>query len=286
MSTRGATCEVYGPVESVYNLCVPLPEPLPRLPMFRSSRKAAPPTASTFNPPGTTHPLVTNCAGDASEPVIKPSAHGHFGKPLGSYKSVPSGFLKKMARSSSVPTLAEIRKSNPEALKPTRLRKSRFTEMGGGGPPKRGDEPVMNLVSSKNFIVANAVETILAQPRRPTNHVKDYMKKEDYGKAPKYLKRIQRDLDSERAYIERFYDSQEQEPATQALEESERLSMLEGLKAKWEQANTEYQRTTHCTYLDTEGLKRNKEKSEAALTNLENDIGKLSKAGIIVDLER
>ena len=45
----------------------------------------------------------------------------------------------------------------------------------------------MGLVSDKNFIVSNAVENILAAPKIPSSENKDYLKKNNYGRVPKYL---------------------------------------------------------------------------------------------------
>lgn len=53
--------------------------------------------------------------------------------------------------------------------------------------PKINEKPIMGLVSDKNFIVSNAVENILAAPKLPSNSNKDYLKKKNYGKVPKYL---------------------------------------------------------------------------------------------------
>ena len=53
--------------------------------------------------------------------------------------------------------------------------------------PKKDEKPIMGLVSDKNFIVSNAVENILAAPKLPTNNDKDFLKKKNYGKVPKYL---------------------------------------------------------------------------------------------------
>jgi hypothetical protein len=53
--------------------------------------------------------------------------------------------------------------------------------------PKKDEKPIMGLVSDKNFIVSNAVENILAAPKLPANNDKDYLKKKNYGKVPKYL---------------------------------------------------------------------------------------------------
>jgi hypothetical protein len=53
--------------------------------------------------------------------------------------------------------------------------------------PKKDEKPIMGLVSDKNFIVSNAVENILAAPKLPSSTDKDYLKKKNYGKVPKYL---------------------------------------------------------------------------------------------------
>lgn len=62
--------------------------------------------------------------------------------------------------------------------------------------PKKDEKPIMGLVSDKNYIVANAVENILAgklkivklsAPKLPVNKDKDYLKKKTYGNCPKYL---------------------------------------------------------------------------------------------------
>merc|ERR1719413_221682 len=144
-----------------------------------------------------------------------------------------------MAKSCSVPSLAEVRKSNPDLLKPRKLTESRFTAMGGGGPPKRGDVPVMNLVTSKNFIVANAVETILAAPKKTKDTSKDYLRKEDYGKVPKYLQSIKRDIQSEYDYINKLQEQHMMENQNIApMDDDERIRIMEGLKSKWEAVNT------------------------------------------------
>ena len=63
----------------------------------------------------------------------------------------------------------------------------------------------------------------------------------------------------------------------------EQQALLQGLKAKWEEINTEYQLGTHLTKLDTVGKVMRKEKAEAQLTQIEKDIEKLNKPKIVVD---
>merc|ERR1711907_871766 len=62
----------------------------------------------------------------------------------------------------------------------------------------------------KNFVVANAVETILAAPKRVTQGAKDYLNKEDFGKVPKYLQHIKQDIEAEYNYIASLQQQEEE----------------------------------------------------------------------------
>lgn len=145
----------------------------------------------------------------------------------------------------------------------------------------------MNLVTSKNFIVANAVEVILAAPKKLPEGSRDYLKKEDYGKIPKYLSHIKKDIDAEYEYIRQLQQQREQEEADRMrpLLEDERHHLIEGLKTKWESVNTAYQGGTHITKLDTMGKMKRKERHEAELSQIEKDIEKLSKKNIIINAD-
>ena len=70
----------------------------------------------------------------------------------------------------------------PEA---TTLKKFIYTdEIKRPAVPKKDEKPIMGLVSDKNYIVANAVENILAAPKLPPNNDRDYLKKKNFGKVP------------------------------------------------------------------------------------------------------
>merc|ERR1712194_753609 len=149
--------------------------------------------------------------------------------------------------------------------------------------PKHDDKsPPVNLVSSKNFIVSNAVENILAQPKKTATGAKDYIKKEDYGKVPKYLTHIKNDIEDEFTYIKALQEQQIElsRSRVKPMEEDERVKLIEGLKSRWEQVNNEYQGMTHLTSLDTVGKMKKKEKFEAELSQIEKDIERLNKKNI------
>lgn len=269
--------------ESIYNI-VPPREYAPEKPALYKSKFSGkqPPTASTFHTKNTTHPFVSNVAGALQEKPVSDKADRTFGKPPGALCEDPANFMKKAAKTGGkVPTLAEMKQQNPEALKPTHLKQRLQPHV-----PRADQAPIMNLVTSKNFVVANAVETILAAPKRVPDEAKDYLKKADYGKVPKYLNHIKGDIEAEYDYIQQLHGQREHQErqAVRPMTEEERLSLIDGLKSKWEQVNTAYQGTTHVTNLDTMGKMKRKEENEATLAQLEKDIEKLSKRNILVDV--
>jgi len=269
--------------ENIFNIIPPKFQSMPKQPMHRSSSSGKlPPTASTFHQYKGGLPSNSNIAGDAVGKPVTDKAHAGFGMQMGSYKNNPNAYMKKMAKSYSVPGLAEVKRTNPDQLKPKTLHPS---SKAGGGPPRRDEIPVMNLVTSKNFIVANAVETILAAPKKVTEGAKDYLKKEDYGKVPKYLNHIRNDIEAEYDYIRQLEQQRMDDdgPQVRDMDEQERQHIINGLKAKWESVNTDYQGGTHVTSLDTMGKKKRKEKHEAELAQIEKDIEKMSKRGIHID---
>lgn len=143
----------------------------------------------------------------------------------------------------------------------------------------------MGLVSDKNFIVSNAVENILAAPKLPENKDKDYLKKKNYGKVPKYLQNIKNEIEDEYQLVREMQIEEEAEMdrAKFLMEDSEKGELITALKKKWEVVHREYQTMTHKSKLDTIGMKDKFENCERELKQLEMDISKLSKNYIFVD---
>jgi hypothetical protein len=77
---------------------------------------------------------------------------------------------------------------NPVLPEATQLGKFMYADDVKRAPvPKKDEKPIMGLVSDKNYIVANAVENILAAPKLPLNTDKDFLKKKNFGKVPQYI---------------------------------------------------------------------------------------------------
>jgi len=267
--------------ESIYSIIPPKEVMQEKMPMHRSSHNPKiPPSASTFGQAQTSHPVSTNIAGDAHSKVVSDRGNRTMGKKAGSHANDPQQFLKTGVKAEKVATLSQVKRDNPQLLEPSKLKTKHRPAV-----PRKGDEPVMNLVSSKNFIVANAVETILAAPKKVSQGAKDYLNKEDYGRVPKYLQHIKKDIDAEYDYIHQLQQAEEEANRSQVrqLDEDERMRLIDGLKARWESVNTEYQAGTHITKLDTIGKIKRKEKYEAELSQIEKDIERLNRRNIMVD---
>jgi len=214
--------------------------------------------------------------------LVRADTHSTFGLPPGSFQPDPQKILQKCASAGKVLSLKDMKAQFPEKLAPPELKGSKKPAV-----PRITEKPIMNLVSSKNFVTANAVENILAAPKKVGTEVKDYLHKEDYGKVPQYLQKIQRDISEEYEYIRRLQEEEEtamRESQVRVLSDDEKNALIEGLKAKWEKVNTDYQATTHVTYLDSTGKKRRKEQYEAMLALIEKDIEKLHKGQILIDV--
>jgi len=219
--------------------------------------------------------MVTNLSGN-SDKTFDRGGIAPWVKLLGAMRQTHRAGSKKKTRSSSVPSLPQIKRDHPELLQPSKLKSKNKPKI-----PNKDDQPIMNLVSSKNFIVANAVEVILAAPKKRNSAGKDYLHKEDYGRVPKYLESIKQDIAAEYEYISQMH--QKEESPVRLMTEEEKQVLIQGLKAKWESVNHEYQAITHITKLDTVGKITRKEGMEAELGQIEKDIERLSKKAIYVD---
>merc|ERR1712167_400358 len=111
--------------------------------------------------------------------------------------------------------------------------------------PTREEKPVMGLVTSKNFITCNAVENILAVPKKTDVRQVSYMNKKGYGKVPKYLEKVKAEIEDEYNYIQSMQEAYDEEGEdgqcrTRMMANNEKMAMLEGLKTNWDRINKAY----------------------------------------------
>ncbi|ETV82285.1 hypothetical protein H257_04977 [Aphanomyces astaci] len=230
------------------------------------------PTASTFGLQGKTKLLGSNLGQE--KPRTPPTAAKTFGKLP--QKPDPKDFTKKHSKCNMPPS------------KPTK-----FTYDGVKKPPlvKANEKPVMGLKTSKNFIAANAVEAILDVPgnrARVKAAAPVYRDKPDYGQVPEYLREVKQEIEQENEMIEEFVRQNknilaDQEPKVEAMDDDERLQLIDALKAKWDHVNAKYQKLCHNVSFDTQGKVRRKETFEKELTQIEKDIQVLSRGPVAVN---
>ena len=205
--------------ESIYNL-VPKIKIVPGKGASYRSRYPPniAPTASTFILKNSSFPGVANMSGEykfprGAHPILRNSAT--FGLPLGGIYP-PTEKLH---------TLSTIKK--PPI-------------------PTVNDTPIFGLKTEKNFIIANAVDNILMQPKK-RNFSIDQPFHKYYGKVPDYIKKYRLNHENELNDIKEMRRKhQEEEDAKQRLLTEAEVSLLrEGLKKKWEYYNNKYTGLTH-----------------------------------------
>lgn len=203
--------------------------------------------------------------------VLSPSAlHKTFGKAKGMNKPSPQNFLRSHVGEPMLPEPTAV--SNPKVkVKPA--------------VPSRTEKPLMGLQSSKNFVTANAIETILSETKKTREDPVQYAKRSGYGKVPKYLANVKQQIAEEKEQIAATIAATQAAHATQqgsmtVMPEEERQDLLRQLKQKWASVNEMYQKMPFT--MDTPSMKARKQKYEDQLTQLERDIELLSKQTIII----
>ena len=221
--------------ESIYNL-VPKMKIVPGKGASYRSRYPPDiaPTASTFILQNSSFPGVANMSGEykfprGAHPILRNSAT--FGLPLGGYSPDPLNFHKK----------GETHKIYPPTEK-----LHTYSDIKKPAVPTVKDPPIFGLKTEKNFIIANAVDNILMQPKKRNFSIENPFHKY-YGKVPDYIKRYRLNHENELNDIKEMRRRhQEEEDAKQRLLTEQEVSTLrEGLKKKWEYYNNKYTGLTH-----------------------------------------
>ena len=221
--------------ESIYNL-VPKIKIVPGKGASYRSRypPSIAPTASTFILKNSSFPGVANMSGEykfprGAHPILRNSAT--FGLPLGGYSPDPHNFHKK----------GETHKIYPPTEKFHILSTVKKPPI-----PTVNDAPIFGLKTEKNFIIANAVDNILMQPKK-RNFSIDQPFHKYYGQVPDYIKKYRLNHENELNDIKEMRRKhQEDEDAKQRLLTEAEVSVLrEGLKKKWEYYNNKYTGLTH-----------------------------------------
>uniref|UniRef100_A0A7S2Y1M7 Enkurin domain-containing protein n=1 Tax=Fibrocapsa japonica TaxID=94617 RepID=A0A7S2Y1M7_9STRA len=258
--------------ESIYRLVPQEYVEVKKPAMYRSKHDPrAPVTGSTFGTHGN-----TQLVGAGS---MKKKGASTFGPPLGKTAPDPKSFTKMHAKAQRVPPAKDTQVTPFHYDYSAKERKTNV--------PLRDEKPVMGLRTAKNFITANAVETILQVPTLRGQTEPDYLRKADYGQTPSYLAQVKDEIHRENDMIDAYVREQMGYESThqtqyEEMSEGERLELIDALKAKWGAVNQKYQKICHMVKLDTIGKVKRKEAMEAELRALEEDIERLERPGPVL----
>ena len=125
-------------------------------------------------------------------------------------------------------------------------------------PPIPTEPPIHGLKTQKNFIISNAVDNILMQPKKLRDATPEERFHKYFGRVPDYIRRYRAAHENELFEIkEAKRRRQEEEDAKQRLlTDGEVGKLREGLKKKWEYYNHRYTGLTHKKYYDNRVLLR------------------------------
>lgn len=258
------------PRENIQNWVQDEPEVAARPPRYNSKYgRGVAPTASTFGLQGSTRvPGANRGLGTQESLIVK--RERSLG-PAAPHNSNAGDFLRKGGKdvvSTDMP---------PQFVRPL-VRPKKPTV------PARSEKPVMGLQTTKNFLVANAVENILAVPKKVDDENPRYVSKKDYGVVPAYLDDVKAAIEDEKAVLREYLEEEvntTDEPMAVEMPAKERRALILKLKKKWDSVNHEYQKISHQTILDTINKLKKKEFFEATLESLEKTIEKLEGYGKI-----
>lgn len=243
----------------------------------RKSRRAPPPTASTFGIHGTSA-VVANAGGEYSDASVHPARKpiGTFGREVGATVT-PVDYLRKnegpMTASRGAPT-----------VNTTKFKKSEYNHnKSKPDVPLRSERPVMGMKTDKNFVVANAVENTMAVPTKaapaPQPRATD---REDFGKVPQYISEIKQDLNARKQLIADMTSADTAfKERWSALSAAELAQLRDGLQRRWDLLNKEYQ-SKGFSNMETPSQRARQELVEKQLVAVEFAMQKLGRQHVYV----
>jgi len=154
-------------------------------------------------------------------------------------------------------------------------------------PRAQDAPPLMGMKTTKNFITTNAVENIMAVPKKPAANLADtrhgdtfpleesglvpkYRNKKDFGNTPNYIVKRADEMRRAQEEYDLYVKEHMRRGAMKQVGGAEHEEILMGLKQNWEEAMLQYQ----CLPVVCDNLyrKHTKERLEAQLKNIERDI--------------
>lgn len=158
------------------------------------------------------------------------------------------------------------------------------------------ERPLLGIKTSKNYVSQNAIDAIMAVPKKPERNFVDtrygskfsldpsglvpvYVRKKDFGRVPEYI--VDRKDESVRARqeYEAYMNEYFKKGALRTMSDEERNAILEGLKRNWDELHHQFQSLS--VVIDTIPKRIKKEKLENDMKMLEKDIELLQRHQLI-----
>ena len=211
-------------------------------------------------------------AGSTTFDTVKRRGHGTMGQPNDVIKAemAPNRFLKKGSRCKNLPPKTRSPPHGQETLQKPPV-------------PRQAEIPKNKPTQKKNLILENwrnAPKTKKLHPEKPQTW---YTDKEDFGKTPKYLSRVEKEFKSENAYWDEVRESmlpEDTETRCRLLSEEERLEILEGLNANLADLKKRYASMSFGQ--DHLSFRKRKESMENDMAQIEADIKTFSRANVYI----
>ena len=189
--------------ESIYNLISYKKINVSKSQIYHSKHSHdIPPTGSTFNLLGTSFPNISNMGGLKELPIgghpIKGEAKT-IGRQLGYYYEDPLNFKLNHLKLIKKNIKFKTNRSLSTLIKP-RI-------------PLVKDKPIIKPKKETNFIISNAIDAILSQPKKIKINDINYLKKKNYGKVPNYINKIKQQIEEEKLYLNEMKKKREEEEA-------------------------------------------------------------------------
>ena len=198
----------------------------------------------------------------------------------------PSEYLKAHEHDFKVPCPDEC------SLQSERIREKRKPPV----PDPIKDRPLLGVKTHKNFISQNAVDTIMAVPKKPERNMVDtrkgdkfpvdpsglapvYIKKKEFGSVPGYILSRKEESAKAKEEYENYMAEYFKRGALRSMSDDERAAILNALKQNWDELHKVYQSLSVVT--DTIPKRMRKEKLETEMKLLEKDIDLLQRHQLI-----
>ncbi|XP_055038076.2 enkurin [Misgurnus anguillicaudatus] len=236
-------------------------------------------------PPESIYNLIPR---EEEKPIISPRYMSKFREQVKIEKEINKASNKTMGPAQvDVPSPQKYLLKHSKEPKLPEKKSFKYEDANKPPVPARTDRPLMGIHSNKNFIKTNAIENIMALPKKPqptyadtkkgdkkllenSGLVPKYIKKKDYGQTPEYLLQRKEEVRKAQEQYNNYVKDRMRDGAMKQLADAERQNILQALRKNLDDLHHQYQGLS--VVIDTTPKKYKKERLELEMKQLERDI--------------